>query len=64
MEGLLGLSIEVELIARLQQLLKSRGADACVQRDATSVASFLFRVKIVKPDDKTFVFFQLALISS
>ena len=41
MERLLGLGVEVELLAGLDEFLEGRGADARVQRDAAPSLRFL-----------------------
>src|SRR5882672_7828414 len=63
MEGLLGLEVELQLLACLRHLLEGRGADARVQRDPASLAPLLLRIQIVEPNYKTLVLLQLYLLN-
>jgi len=59
MEGLLGLGVELELLARLHHLVEGRGADAGVQRDAAALRALPLGVDVVEPYDEALILLQL-----
>lgn len=60
----LGLGVDVELLAGLDEFLESRRTDARVQRDASALAPLPLRIEVVEPDYESLVLFHLDLFNA
>lgn len=63
MERLLGLRVEVELLAGRDDLVEGRSADTRIERDPPTLGPLPFRVEVFQPHDEAVIFFQWDLLN-